>query len=510
MLETEKVPWDKTAEVVIVGYGMAGTVAAITAHDKGAEVLVLEKQPANSHHTNSSMSGGFIIVPSDVEGAVKYMEALYRVDGDLYWTEREIIRVWAEYSSQNKDWIENHGGKLELIAPMGEHFDVPGADSIHGYSFPGRGLRMMRILDQRVKERRIEIMHDTAAERLITDRNGQVIGVRTNHRDGGVLKTLNVRASRAVILTCGGFEFNEQMKLNYLGVYPAHFTGSPANTGDGIRMGLDVGADLWHMNCCSAGAVARFPDCPTAFFVELGGQGWLARLFGRDLREPAGYVVVDRNGSRFINENIIGTKIHCAYYEFTSFDSRRLRYPRVPSYWIFDQNRMEAGQLALLAAGASGPQQLHKWSTDNSEELEKGWIITAETISELATKIDIQPEVLQKTITTYNLCCEQGEDPDFGRGALNLVPLSRPPFYAVKLWPGGANTQGGPKRNSQSQVLDPAGRPIPRLYSAGELGSIFGMIYPSGGGNLAECIVFGRIAGENAAKEELGDYIPRA
>jgi succinate dehydrogenase/fumarate reductase flavoprotein subunit len=354
MLEPDKVDWDKTADVVIVGYGMAGTVAAITAHDEGAEVLVLEKQSADSHHTNSSMSGGFIIVPSDVEGAVKYMEALCQVDGDLYWTEREVIRVWAEYSSQNKDWIENQGGKVELVAPMGEHLDVPGADSIHGYWFSGRGLRMMRILDQRVRERRIKIMYGMAAEKLFTDRNGEVIGIRASHSDGGVLKKVNVRASRAVILTCGGFEFNERMKLNYLGVYPAYFTGSAANTGDGIRIGLDVGADLWHMTCCSAGAVAKFPDCPTAFFVELGGQGWLARLFGGGEREPAGYVAVDRNGLRFINENIIGTKIHCAYYEFTSFDSQHLRYPRVPSYWVFDQNRMEAGQLALLAAGASG------------------------------------------------------------------------------------------------------------------------------------------------------------
>jgi succinate dehydrogenase/fumarate reductase flavoprotein subunit len=319
---------------------------------------------------------------------------------------------------------------------------------------------------------------------------------------------MNIRATKAVILTCGGFEFNEQMKLNYLGVYPAYFTGSSANTGDGIKMALDVGADMWHMTCCSAGAVAKFPDCPAAFFVELGGQGWLPRLFGQNEREPAGYVVVDRNGFRFTNENIIGTKIHCAYYEFTLFDSHQLMYPRVPSYWIFDQDRMEAGQLALLAAGASGPQQLHRWSRDNSKELKKGWIVTAQTIPELALKLDIEPEIFQKTINDYNLYCDHGEDPDFGRETKTLVPLQRAPFYAVRLWPGGANTQGGPKRNSEAQVLDTTGKPIPRLYSAGELGSIFGMIYPSGGGNLAECIVFGRIAGKNASQEKPLDFSP--
>ncbi len=76
-----------------------------------------------------------------------------------------------------------------------------------------------------------------------------------------------------------------------------------------------------------------------------------------------------------------------------------------------------------------------------------------------------------------------------------LVLISNPPYFAIQLWPGAPNTQGGPRRNEKAQVVDTKGMPIPRLYSAGELGSIFGMLYPSGGGNLAECITFGRIAG---------------
>lgn len=503
MLARNKVKWDKTAEVVIIGYGMAGAVAAITAHDEGAEILILEKQPSDSHHSNSSLSGGAISIPSDIEGAVTYTEALFQVNKDLYWTDRDTIRTWAEYSHQNKNWIEKLGAEVKLGGTVAEHREVPGADSIHVYLFPGRGLQMMKTLDQAVRDRAIQVMYDTPAENLLTDLDGEVIGVRVNHSDGRVLKQVNVEASRAVILTCGGFEFNEQMKLNYLGVYPTHFMGCSANTGDGIRMAMEVGADLWHMNCCSGGIAAKFPDYPIAFMVDLGGQGWVRRMFsGSDERETAGYIVVDRQGERFINENSLATKVHAAYYEFRTFSIERLEYPRVPSYWIFDQNRIEAGSLVLLTAGASGPQQLYKWSRDNSQELERGWIITADTIPGLASNLDIHPEALEKTVGTYNKYCESGEDPDFGRGPLDLIPLSRPPFYAVKLWPGGANTQGGPKRNSKAQVLDTRGRAIPRLYSAGELGSIFGMIYPSAGGNLSECIAFGRIAGGNAAREK--------
>ena len=83
-----------------------------------------------------------------------------------------------------------------------------------------------------------------------------------------------------------------------------------------------------------------------------------------------------------------------------------------------------------------------------------------------------------------------------------MIPLDSPPFYAVRLFPGGPNTQGGPRRNSKAQVLNPFGKPVPSLYAAGECGSIYGMLYPMAGGNLAECIIFGRIAAENAIQEK--------
>lgn len=96
--------------------------------------------------------------------------------------------------------------------------------------------------------------------------------------------------------------------------------------------------------------------------------------------------------------------------------------------------------------------------------------------------------------------CIGGYDPDFGRRQETLNPIARPPFYAIAVWPCLINTQGGPRRNSQAQVLDAYGNPINRLYSAGELGSIWGILYP-GAGNISECLAFGRIAGRNAAAE---------
>jgi hypothetical protein len=212
-----------------------------------------------------------------------------------------------------------------------------------------------------------------------------------------------------------------------------------------------------------------------------------------------GYVVVDRFGKRYANENFKG---HSIYYDLAGFDSQKLLFPRVPSYWIFDSRRMNAGPITLKRSGPAGPAQLYRWSPDNGEELRRGWIKQGQSIEGLARELGMEPDALADTLEEYNTACSKGRDTEFNRQPHTLAPLDSPPYHAVALWPGGPNTQGGPRHNSKAQILRPDGSPIPRLYAAGELGSIYGMLYPSSGGNLAECIAFGRIAGENASEED--------
>ena len=495
------VNWDQTADVVIVGYAAAGAVAAITAHDAGAQVLILEKQAEKGQVTNSNMSGGIFICPSDVNTAIQYLETLYRVDRSLYWTGRDIIRVWAQYAAENKTWMEQHGAQLQLFSRGGEH-KIPGYETIELWKHRGWGYGFMNNLYAQVRARDIPVLYQTPTRRLLTNLRGQVIGVRASQDQDGAKRPINIGARRAVIMTCGGFEFNEEMKLQYLKAYPTHFYGSPHNTGDGVLMAQEVGASLWHMNSCSARIVGKFPDFPIAFMFDYGGRGWTVKVVSHSEEapsQPAGFIIVDRHGRRFTSEDF---KIHSLYYELTVYDTHRLEYPRIPSYWVFDQQRMEGGPLPLLIAGPAGPVRLYKWSQDNRAELDRGWIIQADTVSNLARKLGMEPQVLSQTVRAYNRYCAQGEDPDFHRAPARLIPLQGPPFYAVAVWPGGPNTQGGPRRNRRAQVLNVDGGPIPRLYAAGELGSVYGMLYPSGGGNLAECIAFGRIAGENAVREK--------
>ena len=141
----------------------------------------------------------------------------------------------------------------------------------------------------------------------------------------------------------------------------------------------------------------------------------------------------------------------------------------------------------------------YDWSNDNSVELEKGWIKKANTLSELAKIIDLDGDQLTETVNRWNAMVASGDDDDFGR-SLMMSPFNEGPYYAVQLSPTMLNTQGGPRRNEKAEILRPDGNPIPRLYSSGELGSIYSNLY-QGAGNIGECLAFGRIAGRNVVAQ---------
>ena len=152
-----------------------------------------------------------------------------------------------------------------------------------------------------------------------------------------------------------------------------------------------------------------------------------------------------------------------------------------------------------LGDGKSNDRRFrYVWSADNKEEISNGILKQANSIAELAGKIGVKAAALEASVARWNEMCANGEDTDFGRPSGTMMPIKSPPFLAGEVWPVVSNTQGGPVHNARQQVLDPSGRPIPRLYAAGELGSSFGFLYLSGA-NIAECFVTGWIAGREAA-----------
>jgi succinate dehydrogenase/fumarate reductase flavoprotein subunit len=291
-------------------------------------------------------------------------------------------------------------------------------------------------------------------------------------------------------LTCGGFENNQEMIRNYLPGLPYCYTsGSPYNEGDGVSMAMAVGADLWHMNNFAGPSMAlKVPEFRTTFSM-------VPLHFAKE--PPGGMIVVGPNGKRFADE-----KYKTSHGKIKSAGRWAPLATPCPMFMIYDHTLFASGPLYEKEprSGWNPMVERYDWSDDNRAELAKGWIKQAETITALAQTLGLSPAVLEETVTRWNAHCCAGVDPDFGRTKM-LSPIQKAPFYTVELSPSMLNTQGGPRRNARAQIVRPDGSPIPRLYSAGELGSIYSYLY-QGTGNIGECLAFGRIAGRNAAAEQ--------
>jgi succinate dehydrogenase/fumarate reductase flavoprotein subunit len=489
------VEWDKEADVVVVGYGGAGAAAAITAAEAGASVIVLEKAPEAGG--NTAVSSGGIGIPSDAAKIAEFLKVT-----SLGTIDEEMASVFAEVWMELEEWFRSHGARFTVTERSGRRW----TDAFAGGEALNRGIRMERDDEwtgigrdlfaflQNTTERNdnVEVLLDTPAERLVQDcSTRQILGVTA--RSGQ--EPLNVKAAKAVIMALGGFEANREMIATYIeeAPVPIAVSGTPYNTGDGIKMVLDVGADLWHMNGVEWGRAGfKPPELPAAFWLDPKAHAWIN---------------VNKAGVRFKNET--ETYGHAKkHLEVFHFNKPQGVWPNHPWFMVFDEKTRKAGPIIMTRRpDGRAPfitynmeRELHTWSLDNTQEIEKGWIVRGDTVAELAEKTQIDRSGLKQTVTRYNRFCRRGVDEDFGRDQRRLAPLDTPPFFAVECVANFINTQGGPRRNAKSQVLDPYGDPIPRLYAVGEFGSVYGFLY-SGGCNLAECIVSGILAGRSAVEE---------
>ena len=490
MVEEEIWKQELETDIVIVGYGGAGATAAITAHDNGARVIILEKMPTGGG--NTLVSAGVLIDPAGME-AVQYIERLC-----FGTTEEEIVKTFVEEAIKNKEWINRLGGETELHSTIGGIFypvcptpcwpSIPGSEFIsqnyhikrkegEGEKREWFGNNLWNLLVTNVERRGITVMTNTPAKELVTNGKGEMIGVIAEKAGEQIL----IKAKRAVILSCGGFEYNGAMKQAFLPCGGSfHALGNPGNTGDGIVMAQKVGAALWHMGAIACPLGFKAPEYESAFDI----------LFFSER-----FIYVDKGGRRFANEAEL--EMHEMWRTICFFDSRHACYPRIPTYAIFDEVARKRGPLAQKM----GANIDYEWSLDNSKEIARGWISRGKTMRELARNISLDESTLENTVSRYNEFCKAGNDSDFGRSQVSLGPIEEAPYYAIELRPSLLNTMGGPRRDKMSRVLNNEARPIPRLYSAGELGSIWGFLYEAAG-NLTECLAFGRIAGQNAAAEK--------
>ncbi|MCH2171788.1 FAD-dependent oxidoreductase [Myxococcota bacterium] len=473
--------WDRVVDVIVVGQGAAGCAAALEGSEAGAETLVLEKMPEGRDGGNTRVSGGIWFQHHDPEGIATYLRAMC---GE-YPVPEDVIRVWAQETQRNSAWIESLGAAIGVHGEyVPEYPELPGSEAYAGYlgieGQMGNG-RLFGVLKAALAARGIEVLLETPARELVQDpASGEILGVLVTSGS----QELRLGARRGVVLATGGFENNAEMVRDYLRLTDVPVWGSPAGTGDGIKMAQKVGADLWHMDNMMTTLGLRAPGFEAGFYVAFN--------------HAQGFLCVGMDGTRISNELPQvghGQAVLNGSYEL---------FPTSPMHVIFDEATRRAGPISPtrdeLEVGWNVVIENYDWSRDNSTEIEKGWIQRADTLDELGPKLGVDGKALTQSVQHYNRSCAEGFDAAFGRDPDTLVPVSEPPFYGFTSAPMLGWSNGGPRRDEQARVIDALGDVIPRLYAAGCISSTYSWC-KDGGMHIADALAFGRVAGRGAAAE---------
>ncbi len=462
---------EEHVDVLVAGFGLAGAAAALAASETGARVLIVERTAAGGG--NCRHSGGFLF-QIDGDGAVDHLDALC-----FGKTDRSVLAAYADGLAEVPGWVRALGGDappVDMAAfggmlPSWPHF--PGAGHVGYRQFAGGeqrpGIALWDVVEAAVRRQGVEVRLGCGVATLEVDEaDGRVSGAVLD--DGSA-----VRAG-AVVLACGGMEWDAEMRDAYLPL-PLVPVGHPGNTGDSVRLATSAGGSLWHMSAFFGWLAFRAPGFEAAFTL--------------DVHSPR-FIYVDADGHRFADET--GWEVHDKVRCWTAFLPRNANIPHLPGYIVFD----EAARLAGPLHGIVGTPNDYRWSPDNAAEVERGWITRAESAGDLASSLGLPG--LADTLDGYDRAVAAGRDELFGRSAATLARL-QPPLYAIEIWPGLATASGGPRRDARARVMAsgaPNGAVVPGLYAAGAAGSIWGHLTEHGGG-LTDAIVFGRIAGGEAA-----------
>lgn len=475
----DTIAWDGQYDVVVAGFGGAGAVAASTAAKEGAKVLLVEKASEGHEGGNTRVCGQlFAYGHEDEEATYNYYKAL----AGGHEVPEAMLRVYTKSIAHMNDVMEDllgipqsqyidWTGKL-LGAMSPEYPEFPGADKIslnslhEGFSDSFLWQNLRKLVTDRSDS--IDVWFESPAVHLIQDPVSKtILGVQVE-RNG---KTVNIRATNGVILTTGGFENNPEMIANYLGLSDYTVCGGLYNTGDGVRMAQEVGANLWHMEAYEGigsmgGTSVSLPDeyaCGTTTLTANGA-----------------FILVGGAGERYLDES----------------EGTRHGHINMNDLWLNVRRPQRSFFICDEAAYNANASRIPSYALN---------VQHASSIKELAKLIDVDPDALDATVKNFNSYAKSGNDPEFGRKADTMSAFTGTSFYAIAANANVLNTQGGPQRNENAQVIGLDGNPIPHLYSAGELGGITACQY-QGGGNIAECVIFGQIAGKNAAAKK--DALP--
>jgi tricarballylate dehydrogenase len=485
------------ADVIVVGTGNAAMAAAVAARNEGASVLMIEKGPREAVGGNSFFAGGgFRFAYDGIEDirrlidlseselrsvdvgsypASKYHDDLMRVTEGL--ADPGLAGRLVGESFPTMLWMREQGMRWALMTgrqafKVGDVYRFWGGLTVEAV---GGGPGLIEHWLGIAEAKGVRLRFDAGAHSLLVGEGGAVEGVRVRTPGG-----FEEMAARAVVLACGGFEANPEMRTRYLGQgwELAKVRGTRYNTGDGIRMALEIGAQAYgHWSGCHA--VAWDAGAP-----EFGN-----RVVG-DLYQKHSYplgIIVNAEGKRFVDEGA-----DFRNYTYAKYGREILRQPRQLAFQVFDEK--------------TRPLLRDEYRITRVTKVE------SDSIEGLAEGLGIDPAALRKTIDEYNAACRDGDyDPTVldGKSTEGItppksnwaLPIDTPPYLGFAVTCGITFTFGGLRIvPATCQVLDTTDRPMKGLYAAGELvGGLFWHNYPGGAGLMAGA-VFGRTAGAAAAR----------
>lgn len=477
MKTSKKVQSDKTqkikADVVVIGAG-AGLAAAVSAAERGKKVVVLEK--SKKIGGNAILAAGFLAAESPVQRRLKIevsKEQLFRasMESGRWLTNPKIVKAFIDKSGDTVRWLEDMG--LTFIdVPYCYENQTP---RIY-HAIEGDGVPLIRVMEKRLNQLGGTIMRETAGEKIELNKKGIVSGVIARQKK----QLISIKAKTAIIAT-GGFSGNKRLLKKYYPYYSKNLRvyGKGYN-GDGLKLALEAGA-------ATDGLVAAITMGP---LFEGAKHAHLVSM-------ESNTIWVNKNGSRFINEDVI-----------SSLSSNALSLqPDQISFSIFD-DRIKRGFAEEGLAKAVEPERypagtkMENLDAKFEREIKRGTMKISRSLNEIAKWIGTDARSLQQTVEDYNGYCANGLDEEFYKHRRFLQALNTPPFYALRCGQAFHGTLGGIKINHNMEVIGQKGMRIPGLYASGnDTGGWIAGTYPYHltGTALSFALNSARIAGENAA-----------
>lgn len=508
--------WDHEADFVVVGAGTALT-GALKAVEQGMSAIVIEARAIAGGTT--ALSGGSVWIPcndyakDDRAAAKTYMTKV--ADG---LSTEAIIDAYLDNASPMINFITEQTGVAWEIADRTDYHEqwegattatrtVKPIDPETGKSTNGGGYTQPQA--DKFTELGGTILFNTTAETLVArtldDGRQEVLGVIATDAKGA---TLAIKASKAVLLGAGGFDYNDDMKAQYLDIpSPCTFMVETCD-GKGVRMAQGVGADL-AMMCYGWGNAA---------YKVIGEEAYANKVVDANIaplcyQSDTSSMWINRYGRRFCDE---AASYDSFWYGFGNGrdTTGEMLYTNIPAWYVCDQGNRNrnAGGDGVATPDSGG----NLWGVEASAE-PPAWVLQADTLEELAQKMgldELGTENLLAQVERFNRYAAEGTDPEFHRGestfdqggpgrpANCLEPMNVPPYFAAQIVPFLQGTRGGPRTNEFGQVLHVNGDTVPRLYACGNNAGCGtpGKYYNGAGGTVAPGMVFSYIAAIDAAK----------